>query len=503
MTAVAVVAVLARAQLAVHHAGLDGLQGYDDGVYYAGASALVSGRMPYSDFTFLHPPGILLALSPFATLGAVTSDPLGLAVARAAFWLLGGVNAALVARVASRNGRVAAVVGGMGYALWFPAVYAERATLLEPLGNTALLVALLLLGRTARPPSARDQLLAGAALGLSASVKLWMAVPLAVLVGWQLLGPGPRAAVRVTGGAVLAGVAVLLPFAGASRAMFEMVVLDQLGRVSELSLAHRITGMAGLRPWATVLGDTATVGVLAVGACLAAAAVITAWRAGGPARVYVSLLAANGAVLLAIAPHFDHYPAFLAVPLALVVSVAVGRLERAARRRRTWAPVVAVGAFVVGLAALYAPAVAMEVGQPFPGRQLATAVTERPCVVTDVPTALAAMDVLSRDLRRGCPAVVDPAGPVYGRFAVSGPDGRPVPRVANARWQQYLTTFLPSGSAVLVLEPEMTGISGTTMSRLSRRPLLAETDGFALRQGTLPAAAPHRRGFPSRSAVRR
>src|SRR5919112_759301 len=95
--AVAAVAFLTRAWLVLRHAGLGGLNHYDDGVYYAGAAALVSGRMPYRDFLFLHPPGILLALSPFAALGAVTSDSVGLAVARVAFWGIGALNAGLVA----------------------------------------------------------------------------------------------------------------------------------------------------------------------------------------------------------------------------------------------------------------------------------------------------------------------------------------------------------------------------------------------------------------------
>src|SRR3954447_20009959 len=203
MCAVAVVAVVARGWLVLGHAGLAGLEGYDDGVYYAGAAALVAGRSPYGDFLFLHPPGILLALSPFAALGAVTSDPVGLAAARVAFWVLGGLNAALVARVASRQGVVAAWVGGLAYALWYPAIYAERTSLLEALGNTGLLVALLLLGR-AGPASRRAQVLAGVAVGLSACVKIWMVVPLAVLVVWQVLTAGWRSGARLAAGAVAA-----------------------------------------------------------------------------------------------------------------------------------------------------------------------------------------------------------------------------------------------------------------------------------------------------------
>jgi alpha-1,2-mannosyltransferase len=502
MTAVAVVAVLARAQLAVHHAGLTGLQGYDDGVYYAGAAALVSGRMPYSDFVFLHPPGILIALSPFAALGAVTSDPTGLAAARVAFWLIGGINAALVARVAARHGRLAAVVGGLCYALSYPAIFAERTPLLEPLGNTGLLIALLLLGRRGESPSARAGYLAGAALGLTACVKIWMVVPLAVVFLWQLVERGRRSALRVALGAIAAAAVVLLPFAGSGSALLRMVVLDQLGRPSEGAFVPRVTGITGLRPWSPLLGDLPTLGALAVVGVVGVAAVVAAWRTGGPARWYVVLLATTVLFLLVTPPYFEHYPTFAAVPWALVLAVLVGSIpvraaagagRRIARPRRAMAL-----ALSVGLVALWAPTLRLGVGEPFPRAPLAAAVAHRPCVVSDVPTALAAMDVLTRDLRRGCPPVVDVLGPSYDRLAVKGPGTLPDQRTADPRWQQHLATFLPSGSAMLVLDPEVTGVNATTMSRLSRLPVLAEVDGVVLREGTLPAPAPHRRGAPSR-----
>src|SRR3954454_10950090 len=65
---------------------------------------MLAGRMPYGDFVLLHPPGILVVLAPFAELGALTSDQIGLAGARVGFWVLGAVNAALVARVGAREG---------------------------------------------------------------------------------------------------------------------------------------------------------------------------------------------------------------------------------------------------------------------------------------------------------------------------------------------------------------------------------------------------------------
>ncbi|MDQ1483510.1 MAG: hypothetical protein QOF35_1586, partial [Actinomycetota bacterium] len=80
--AIAILAFGWRLWSVLRGGGLNAIQGYDDGVYYTGADALVSGRMPYRDFVLLHPPGILLVLAPFAALGHLLSDPTGFALAR-------------------------------------------------------------------------------------------------------------------------------------------------------------------------------------------------------------------------------------------------------------------------------------------------------------------------------------------------------------------------------------------------------------------------------------
>src|SRR5471030_903540 len=165
-------AFLARLAPVLRGGGLRGILAYDDGVYFGAADALLSGRLPYRDFLLLHPPGVLIALAPFAALGRLTSDPLGLAVARLAFMAIGALNAVLVYAVARRVGRVAGVAAGLMYAMWGPAVYAERTTLLEPLVNLGVLAELLVLGGV-RVASRRRLLVAGAVLGVATAVKLW------------------------------------------------------------------------------------------------------------------------------------------------------------------------------------------------------------------------------------------------------------------------------------------------------------------------------------------
>lgn len=68
------VAFLARLSPTLRGSGLYGLNFYDDGVHFAAATGFVHGRLPYRDFLLLHPPGIVLALAPFAVLGHWVGD---------------------------------------------------------------------------------------------------------------------------------------------------------------------------------------------------------------------------------------------------------------------------------------------------------------------------------------------------------------------------------------------------------------------------------------------
>ena len=80
--------------------GFLGVQEYDDGVYYGAAKALLHGLLPYRDFTIVHPPGSTVLLLPFAALGSVFGDPVGLASARVAVAVLAVANIVLVHRLA-------------------------------------------------------------------------------------------------------------------------------------------------------------------------------------------------------------------------------------------------------------------------------------------------------------------------------------------------------------------------------------------------------------------
>src|SRR4051794_3432272 len=215
------------------HGGPGGLYGYDAGVYYSAADALTFGRVPYRDFIFLHPPGLMVFLTPFAALGRLTTDHTGYLVANLAFNLLAAMNAVLVWTIARRWGlrRRSALLGGLFYAVWWGGIIAEIGLRLEPLGTFVFLSAILLLAGRAELRRSRA-VAAGALLGAACCVKIWWVVPLLVVLGWHLVHrPLRRRAGYLAAGAVGAGLLIIGPFfALAGREMWRRVISDQVGR---------------------------------------------------------------------------------------------------------------------------------------------------------------------------------------------------------------------------------------------------------------------------------
>lgn len=120
--AVAALAFAIRVVVVFPGGALCGLGDYDDGVHYSAAVGLMHGRLPYRDFLFLHPPGIVLALYPFALLGLGIGDPNSFAAARLCWMGLGALNGALVTTILKPVGVAGALVGGAFYAIYYPAV---------------------------------------------------------------------------------------------------------------------------------------------------------------------------------------------------------------------------------------------------------------------------------------------------------------------------------------------------------------------------------------------
>jgi 4-amino-4-deoxy-L-arabinose transferase-like glycosyltransferase len=160
---------------------------YDEGVYFASAALLLKGVLPYRDFVFAHPPGVLYFLSPVAWLGAVRDPAFGFAAARWLAALVGCANILLLGRLAMRwAGPVAAIIAAAVYATHPEAVPIERGPFLEPVLNLCCLaLAFTWLGGKDEDRRGWRVLAAGTLCGFAVSVKLlgglWLVACLASL----------------------------------------------------------------------------------------------------------------------------------------------------------------------------------------------------------------------------------------------------------------------------------------------------------------------------------
>ncbi len=469
---VALVALVARLAPVVRGGGLTGVLAYDDGVYYSASDALLSGRLPYRDYLLLHPPGITLVLAPFALLGRlVGEDPVGLAAGRVAFMLVGAASAVLVWAVARRVSPRAGLLAGLGYAVWQPAAYAERTTLLEPLVNLGLLAALALLG--AGPATRRRVLLAGAALGLAVAVKAWAVVPLAVLAVWLLRRHGRRQAGAFVVAGAAAAAAICLPFLLASpTAMLRMVVLDQLARPSNgVSVPVRLASIEAVHLSPGPLGPGATTLVVALALVAAALAALVAWRVPA-ARPWSALLATQGGLLLASPSYFGHYGTYVAPALALLGGAGADAVLSAGSARlpalRPLAPALAL----LALAILSVHVVTQPEGRRVPAGATEGALSGMRCVAADSAAALVTADVLTSDLRHGCRLVVDVTGLTYDQDPGdlgSGPTPRE--RRRDLEWQRSVAGYFQGADAVLLDQWRSDGLSARLLAGLERRDL--------------------------------
>ena len=422
--------------------GLSGVDTYDPSVYYAAAVGLFSGRMPYRDFLLLHPPGILLALQPFAALGAVVGDPVAMESARVAFMLLGAGSSLLVYRILLPHHRYAAALGAAAYAVWYPAIYAERSVRLEALATFVLLLGIVAVQRSLARPSSLALVAAGALFGLGATIKIWGVVPVGALAVWLAVRSGWRGAASALAGATAAIAVVIAPFAPAGPQLWEMVVLDQLGRPrSPQPLVTRLVDVLGLR---FLPPAEATVPAAILGAFAVVALVLALRLRLGELVVLVTL--ANTVVLLLGPTWFIHYPAFVAAPLCLVYGAAAGELARMRRARWVRVPAAVMAAAAVSL--LGSSMLEAREGTAFPDQLLRGVLADRPgCVTTDNPTTLIFSNTLRRNLSEGCPLVVDLSGYIYDIHR----NGGDIDRASDPTFQRLALTYLASGTTTALV----------------------------------------------------
>lgn len=477
-----------RLSAVVRGAGLHGLGNYDDGVHFAAALGLVNGRLPYRDFLLLHPPGVAIVLAPFAALSWLIGEPDAVAVARLSWMLLGGVNAVLCGLVLRPVNRIAGLVAALCYALALGAVYVEHTMLLEAPATTVLLAALVVTRLLGGGDGIRAQhyVVAGLLLGSSPLLKMWGIVPLLVVVVTIWLRRGRRPGLITFGTAAATCAAVCLPFFVAAPAqMWQLVVVAQLGRrrVRE-SPAERLTDVLGLRGWAP--DRTQWSGLLAVAVVLLTVCVVLC-LVRAELRVIAALLLTHGALAMTTPMWFLHYAGLTAAPIALAVGGALtvllgwcGQLQRRSAARFLSGAL--IGLAMVSMLALTYPLREHTLGgKRFPAAELApTAGQLAGCVATDWPMALLQLNLLQRQIDRGCRFVVDLGGYSYYLTDSAYHDQM---RRKNEDWQVLALAYYRSADAVLPVRFSVkSGFSEQTAQTVKSWPVIVKAGRYAIRQ---------------------
>jgi alpha-1,2-mannosyltransferase len=475
------VAFAARLIPILRRGGLHEMGNYDDGVHYAAAMWLVHGLLPYRDFLLLHPPGVVLLLAPFAWLAELLGEPDALVAARLCWMALGGLNAVLCGLVLLPLGRLAAVVTGLMYAVYFGAAYVEHTILLEPPATTLLLLALVITRAVGSDEGlgTAHYVVAGLLLGLSPTLKIWGVLAVLIIAGGLAWRRSLRRGLIVLLSAVVSCMIVYLPFfLAAPQAMWQMVVVDQVGRRrGGLEPFQRVDDVLGLSLWTEQL--RLHLGTALMVALLLASLVVCLLV---PALRLLAVLFITHALLLAVTPMwFLHYAGVIAAPLVLVLGGGLAVALQKVAAIRSWLPT-AVASFAAVVVLLSAwPMTQHRQGRPFPGPTAAAIVADLPgCVVTDYPMTLIQMDMLRRNLERGCRFEVDLGGASYH---LEAGEAKERPRARNDVWQAYALEYLRTGEAAVIARfSSGVGFSRQTAKVVDGWPELGRAERYIIRK---------------------
>jgi alpha-1,2-mannosyltransferase len=418
---------------------LTGVTEYDDGVYLGGSIRLLQGSLPYHDWAYVQPPGILLLMTPVALLAKVVTTAHAMAVARLLTVLASTACVPLAGSLLRYRGTLVTLVTCGALAVYPDDITTAHTLILEPWMNVFLLLGACLAFRRGRLASPRRLLWAGVAIGFAGAVKYWAALPaLVLLVVCLVTSRGSGLAVRRAtryGPGVLAGFLIpVLPFALTAPSVFlRSTLADQAARAGtyvpvSLRLAH-LSGLidflnssghfslhAGVHSLFTSGSSAATTdasaGWLPFVVTILFVAVLAAcyvWDPGRPSPLeWFALVTATGAVIAVISysAFFYHYPDFAAPWLALTAGGAAGALARGVSVRPQARRVVIAAAGVI------IAAVAVFQAHELSGLRAIDVSADKAlipagaCVVTDQTSMTISADRFTA-ARPGCPDVID------------------------------------------------------------------------------------------------
>lgn len=312
--------------------------GYDEGVYSSAASLFARGVLPYQDFAFVHPPGILYLLAPLGLMDPSEAFTVGRVVSA----LVGGVNVAVIGALAARRwGVLSGVVGGVCYAFFPEVVHAEHGVFLEPWLNLCSLLAIacwLSVDDATGVARRRFAIAAGVLAGVAFTVKLWAILPIAAMAlvpPRRDRGPSYRSALSAL---VVTGLVLWTPMlVGGPLEMIGGIVGFQLDRPPDgAALLTERLELIFLDP---LPGESrhlpATIAALA-----GVAVALTTLRSDRLARIALWWFGATVGSFLLSSTYWDQYNAALAPSMSLLAAAgasAIGPAWRRPGRARTLA----------------------------------------------------------------------------------------------------------------------------------------------------------------------
>lgn len=309
------------------------LSSYDSGVYLAATIHFVSGVLPYKDFTFVQPPGILLLMSPVGVFSRVFGTHDGFILARVVSSVVTAANAGLLAWLVRHHGRLAMVLAGGGLVFLPVSFFVSSSLTLEPYCILfVLLGALVVLDRDAMSEvvSTRRFVVGGLLLGFAALIKLWAIFPVVALA--LCLVPRYRRRVAVLAAAAASCfVTLALPFfLAAPHNFFSEVFGEQLFRqaapIQGAGIGYRFLVMTGFGPTTVALSPTGAEVAFAILVVLVALSLAVRAPRGSLNGFFILATLFTGGALLYSAEFFPYYGYFLAPFLLGVVGLSVARL---------------------------------------------------------------------------------------------------------------------------------------------------------------------------------
>ena len=323
-----------------------GLTEYDDGSYFGSSVHLVGGILPYRDFVFVQPPGILLLMAPAALVAKVTGTAAGMAIGRVLTMLASAAGVVLVGLLVRHRGALAALIACGVLAVFPAAIAAAHTVLVEPwLVLFCLLGALAVFDRDRLTASGRRLAWGGVAFGFAGAIEGWALVPVLVVLAISL--PWVRRALTFAAGVAAAFLVAVLPFAVLAPGRFyQSLIVAQVGHraaVLRVPVWGRLKEMAGLshvnlpgqadllvtqmhlREHSTIVFTVVILVLLTVGGLAAEIAVTR--RPPPPLDGFALVTSALIVILFLLPTQFHyHFAAFLAPFLGLAIALPAARL---------------------------------------------------------------------------------------------------------------------------------------------------------------------------------